>query len=68
MATNVADTTDFTTLAFSQVRMSIYFPGSNYDWEQIDPVASPGLVEAMNDAQTRLGLYADYKTLSGIPV
>ncbi len=66
-AANTADVKNFTTLAFNQVRMSIYFPGSNYDWMQIDPAASGDLIAAMNDSQDRLGLYTDYKMLTGIP-
>lgn len=58
--------TQFKDLAFSQVRMSIYFSGSNYDWTQIDPVSPGKLVEEMNSAQNRLGLYTNFKTLSPI--
>lgn len=55
---------NFTTLAFSQVRMSIYFEGSDYDWRKILPGSS--LIEGMNASQKRLGLYTNYKRL--IPI
>lgn len=56
----------FQTLAFSQARMSIYFPGSQYDWNAIDP-SNPGkLIEEMNAAPSRLGLYTDYKRLTPV--
>lgn len=58
------DGKDFRTLAFTQARMSIYFSGSNYNWEKLNDV--PHLIGQMNAAQTRLGLYTDYKTLTGI--
>lgn len=57
---------DFNTLAFSQALVSIYFPASQYDWTKIDP-ANPGrLIEEMNSAPSRLGLYTDYKRLTAI--
>lgn len=57
----------FKTMAFSQMRMSVYFPDSDYDWEKIDP-ANPGkLIEQMSSAPSRLGLYTDYKKLTAIP-
>ncbi len=55
---------DFKTLAFSQVRMSIYFEKSHYDWQQISDITR--LTELMDAAPTRLGTYTDYKKLSGI--
>lgn len=56
----------YRTLAFNQVRMSVYFSESDYDWTQIDP-SNPGkLVEQMTAAPARLGLYTDYKKLSAI--
>ena len=54
----------FTTLAVSQARLSIYFDGSNYDWQNLNNVVH--LIEQMNASQTRLGLYTDFKTLAGI--
>lgn len=56
----------FETLAFSQVRMSIYFTGSDYDWSKIDPSAPGRLVTEMTAAPQRLGLYTDYKRLTPI--
>ncbi|MDE6623295.1 MAG: DUF4270 domain-containing protein [Alistipes sp.] len=65
-AENALSDKDFNTLAFSQALVSIYFPASHYDWTQIDP-ANPGrLIEEMNSAPSRLGLYTDYKRLTAI--
>lgn len=56
----------FSTLAFSQARMLIYFPESNYDWTQIGQGNTTRLIEQMDAAQSRLGLYTDYKKLTPI--
>lgn len=65
-AENALSEKDFNTLAFSQALVSIYFPSSLYDWTLIDP-ANPGrLIEEMNSAPSRLGLYTDYKRLTAI--
>lgn len=56
---------NFKTLAMTQVRMSIYFKGSNYDWTKLTDMAH--MIEEMDKSQTRLGLYTNYKTLSAIP-
>ncbi len=57
----------FTSLAFSQARLSLYFTGSDYAWEQIPGSAGiDRLIEQMNAAQSRLGLYTDFKTLTPI--
>lgn len=56
----------FETLAFSQVRMFVYFPGSDYDWQAIDPLASVRLIEEMDAAPGRLGLYTDFKRLAAV--
>ncbi|MCM1150889.1 MAG: DUF4270 domain-containing protein [Alistipes sp.] len=56
----------FTTLAFSQARMRIYFAGSDYDWEKIDPLDAERLIYEMDAAPERIGLYTDYKLLSSI--
>lgn len=67
-AANEEDGKDFRTMAFSQVRMSIYFNDSDYDWETIDPFANNSrLLYQMNTAPNRLGLYTNYKKLSPIP-
>ncbi len=51
---------EFRTLAFTQVQMQIYFPGGRYDWQEIDaPTAGP-LIERMNAAPSRLGMYTHY--------
>lgn len=66
-ATNEADDKNFTTMAFSQVRMSIYLPESKYNWEEIDPFANENrLLYQMSTFPSRLGLYTNYKTLSPI--
>ncbi len=73
-AENARDGKDFQTLAFSQARMSIYFTGSSYDWGDLDPNPSDGsigsplmsLIEEMNAAPNRLGLYTNYKTLTPV--
>lgn len=56
---------NFKTFAFSQAKLSIYFTGSGYDWENLPDI--PHLVDQMNAAQKRLGLYVDYKSLTAIP-
>ena len=56
---------NFKTLAMTQVRMSIYFKGSNYDWTKLTDMAH--MIEEMDKSQTRLVLYTNYKTLSAIP-
>ena len=55
----------YTTLAMTQVRMTIYFKGSNYDWTKLTDM--PHMIGEMDKSQTRLGLYINYKTLSAIP-
>ncbi len=57
---------EFTTLAFSQVRMHVYFEGSDYDWEAIKPENPGNLVVRMDTAPERIGLYTDYKRLRPI--
>lgn len=65
--TNQTDGKDFQTIAFSQVRMSIYLPDSQYDWTQIDPFANNNrLLYQMSAFPSRLGLYTNYKKLTPI--
>lgn len=60
------DGQEYSTLAFSQVRMLIYFSGSDYDPSAIDP-ANPGrLIAEMDTAPQRIGLYTDYKKLTPV--
>lgn len=60
------DKQEYSTLAFSKVRMLVYFSGSDYDPSQIDP-ANPGrLIAEMDAAPKRIGLYTDYKKLTPI--
>ena len=64
-----ADGKNFKTLAFSQVRMSIYFNDSDYEWEKIaDGTAGDILrmTDQMNVYPARLGMYTNYKTLTPI--
>lgn len=63
---NAASGKSFRTFAFSQVRMSIYLPGSDYDWQKIDPANAAPLVALMNGSLPRLGLYTDYKKLTPV--
>ncbi len=65
-AENLRSGKEFTTLAFSQVRMSLYFTESDYDWQKIDPLNPGKLLEEMNAAPSRLGMYTDYKKLTAI--
>lgn len=63
------DGKNFKTLAFSQVRMSIYFNDSDYEWEKIaDGTAGDILrmTDQMNAYPARLGMYTNYKTLTPI--
>lgn len=55
---------NFTTLAVSQAKMSIYFTGSNYDWQNLNDVGH--MIRQMDASQSRLGLYTNFKRLSGI--
>ena len=57
---------NYSTLAFSQVRMSIYFTESDYDPLKIDPTAPGRLICEMDAAPSRIGLYTDYKRLTPI--
>ena len=64
-----ADGKNFKPLAFSQVRMSIYFNDSDYEWEKIaDGTAGDILrmTDQMNAYPARLGMYTNYKTLTPI--
>lgn len=64
-----ADNKDFKTLAFSQVRMSIYFNGSDYKWENVADGSAGNiqrLTVEMSAAPSRLGMYTNYKMLTPI--
>ena len=68
---NARDGKNFQTLAFSQARMSIYFSESSYDWSELDPSGSNAssilrLIDEMNAAPSRLGLYTNYKALTPV--
>ena len=51
---------EFRTLAFTQVLMEIYFPGGQYDWQDLDAAQAGPLIERMNAAPSRLGMYTHY--------
>lgn len=51
---------DFRTLAFTQVQMEVYFPGGRYDWNDLDATTAGPLIERMNAAPERLGMYTNY--------
>lgn len=55
---------NYTTLAMNRALLTIYFTGSDYDWEKVDPGTVTPLMSA---ALSRLGAYTDYKTLKGVP-
>lgn len=55
---------NFKTIAMNQVQMSVYFTGSNYDWNKIQPTGP--LLDQMDAGQSRLGLYVNYKKLTPI--
>lgn len=60
---------EFSTLAFSQAMIYFYFPSSIYDYLSIGPALGDqytSLLDEMDQAQARLGLYTDYKKLTGI--
>ncbi len=62
---NAASGKDFRTLSFNQVRMMIYFADSDYNWKEL--ASAPGrLLEEMDAAPERLGIYANYKSLEAI--
>ncbi len=66
---NTASGKSFSTLAFSQAMMYIYLPSSIYDYLSIGPELGEqytSLLDEMDQAQSRLGLYTDYKKLTGI--
>lgn len=56
--------TPFTSLGINQAKLMIYFPQSDYDWRQITQIDA--MATQMDASLTRLGLYTDYKLLSGI--
>lgn len=63
------DGKDFKTLAFSQVRMSVYFDDSDYEWEKIADGTAGDIVrltDQMNAYPSRLGMYTNYKKLTPI--
>lgn len=60
---------EFTTFAFSQAMIYFYFPSSIYDYLSITPALGEqydNLIKEMDKAQSRLGLYTNYKGLVGV--
>lgn len=55
---------EFKTMAFNQARILAYFPDSDYSWENITNM--PDLIEQMDASANRLGMYINYKKLTGI--
>lgn len=64
---NAASQKEFTTLAFTQVQMEIYFPGGQYDWQDLNATTAGPLINRMNAAPSRLGMYTDYGKKTNIP-
>lgn len=59
----------YTTLSFSQAMLYLYFPSSIYDYSQITPALGDQytkLIDEMDSAQSRLGLYTNYKSLTPV--
>lgn len=55
--------TPYTSIAINRAQLMIYLDHSDYDWEKIDL----GLITPLLDESfTRLGLYTNYKKLTGI--
>lgn len=62
---------EFSTLAFSQATIGLYFPSSIYDYLSLNPVDMgadkyQSLLDEMDGAQERLGLYTSYKKLTAV--
>lgn len=55
---------EFKTMAFNQARILVYYSKSDYDWEKITNM--PKLIEEMDASANRLGMYTNYKKLTGI--
>lgn len=55
----------FKSFAFSQVKMSVYFNDSNYDWTQ-SPQNPDNWIREMSAAPSRIGMYTKYNTLTPI--
>ncbi len=63
---NNAGGEDYKTLAFSRVRMMIYFTDADHDWQQTMLKNPDKLMAEMDTAPERIGLYTDYKKLTPI--
>ena len=58
-----SDDDEYVSAAINQAQLKFYLEESDYDYEELDPIA---LAEAMNKAIPRLGLYTNYKKLSPV--
>ena len=54
---------DYRSIAFNRAEMKFYFSAADYNWENI--VASQ-IYPLMDGSMTRLGLYTDFKDLTGV--
>lgn len=61
---NAETGTNYSSLAVNQALLYIYLLDGDYDWNSIDVGT---IIPWLNASATRLGLYTDYKKLSGIP-
>jgi len=60
------DGQNYSTLAFSQARMLIYFADSDYDWTKVMTANPEKLIAEMNSTPQRIGLYTSYRKLTPI--
>ncbi len=63
-AENAESGNNYTSLAINQARLSLYLPDGDYDWSRIDVGT---IIPWLDASAERLGMYTDYKTLTGIP-
>ena len=57
---------EYKTLAFSRVRMLVYFADADYDWQQTMQKNPDKLIAEMDSAPSRIGLYTNFASL--IPI
>lgn len=55
---------NYNSLAINRAHLCLYDSESDYDWQQFTP--SDELIERWSGSMARLGLYTDYKKLTGI--
>lgn len=61
---NAETGTNYTSLAVNQALLYVYLLDGDYDWSRIDVGA---IIPWLDASATRLGMYTDYKKLTGIP-